>query len=253
MPEDRYERAQVLQWMFFEQYDHEPSIAVVRFWVAYSGPARGVRRPARGADGRGLPGARRDGAPPRRARVLRRRRRRRSPTSRCTPTRTWRPRAASTSRVPGDPRVDRAGRGDAGPRPDRRLSRCGEALVAKPSRTRDSFRRYVGVSWQRRRRRTKAAKRQTKTRRSPTPWGAAVVVEEVEVPQRSGEKRFATLVQLLESDGRASRSFASRTRPTESRGEARSRCVARDLERLRTALAERPALAAAFGLVGGGA
>ena len=39
VPEDRYERAQVLQWMFFEQYDHEPSIAVVRFWVAYSGRA----------------------------------------------------------------------------------------------------------------------------------------------------------------------------------------------------------------------
>jgi glutathione S-transferase len=37
VPEDRYERAHVLQWMFFEQYDHEPSIAVVRFWVAYSG------------------------------------------------------------------------------------------------------------------------------------------------------------------------------------------------------------------------
>ncbi len=37
VPEDRYERAQVLQWMFFEQYDHEPSIAVVRFWLVYSG------------------------------------------------------------------------------------------------------------------------------------------------------------------------------------------------------------------------
>jgi glutathione S-transferase len=37
VPEDPYERAQVLQWMFFEQYDLEPSIAVVRFWVAYSG------------------------------------------------------------------------------------------------------------------------------------------------------------------------------------------------------------------------
>jgi glutathione S-transferase len=37
VPDDRYERAQVLQWMFFEQYDHEPAIAVVRFWVAYSG------------------------------------------------------------------------------------------------------------------------------------------------------------------------------------------------------------------------
>ena len=37
VPGDRFERAQMLQWMFFEQYDHEPAIAVVRFWVAYSG------------------------------------------------------------------------------------------------------------------------------------------------------------------------------------------------------------------------
>jgi glutathione S-transferase len=37
LPDDGYERAKVLQWMFFEQYEHEPSIAVVRFWVAYSG------------------------------------------------------------------------------------------------------------------------------------------------------------------------------------------------------------------------
>jgi glutathione S-transferase len=37
VPSDAYERAQVLQWMFFEQYEHEPAIAVVRFLVAYSG------------------------------------------------------------------------------------------------------------------------------------------------------------------------------------------------------------------------
>ena len=37
VPEDPYERAQVLQWMFFEQYSHEPYLAVVRFWLAYSG------------------------------------------------------------------------------------------------------------------------------------------------------------------------------------------------------------------------
>lgn len=30
VPEDAFERAQVLQWMFFEQYNHEPYIAVVR-------------------------------------------------------------------------------------------------------------------------------------------------------------------------------------------------------------------------------
>jgi glutathione S-transferase len=34
LPDDPYERAQVLQWMFWEQYKHEPGIAVVRFWVA---------------------------------------------------------------------------------------------------------------------------------------------------------------------------------------------------------------------------
>jgi glutathione S-transferase len=37
VPADRYERAQVLQWMFFEQYDHEPALAVARFWLSYSG------------------------------------------------------------------------------------------------------------------------------------------------------------------------------------------------------------------------
>jgi glutathione S-transferase len=33
---DRLERARVLQWLFFEQYSHEPYIAVVRFWVLFS-------------------------------------------------------------------------------------------------------------------------------------------------------------------------------------------------------------------------
>ncbi|MEO8968259.1 MAG: glutathione S-transferase family protein [Solirubrobacteraceae bacterium] len=33
LPVDDYERAQVLQWMFFEQYDIEPNIAMVRFWA----------------------------------------------------------------------------------------------------------------------------------------------------------------------------------------------------------------------------
>ena len=37
VPDDPYERAQVLQWMFFEQYDLEINIAVVRFWLHYSG------------------------------------------------------------------------------------------------------------------------------------------------------------------------------------------------------------------------
>jgi glutathione S-transferase len=33
LPDDRYERTQVLQWLFFEQYSHEPYIAVARFWT----------------------------------------------------------------------------------------------------------------------------------------------------------------------------------------------------------------------------
>jgi glutathione S-transferase len=37
LSEDSYERAQVLQWQFFEQYSHEPFIAVARFWMTYSG------------------------------------------------------------------------------------------------------------------------------------------------------------------------------------------------------------------------
>jgi glutathione S-transferase len=39
VPEDAYETAQVLQWMFFEQYDVEPNIAVARFWIMYAGGA----------------------------------------------------------------------------------------------------------------------------------------------------------------------------------------------------------------------
>jgi glutathione S-transferase len=44
VPEDGYERAQVLQWLFFEQYSHEPNIAVLRFWRHYpdSMPAEDV-------------------------------------------------------------------------------------------------------------------------------------------------------------------------------------------------------------------
>ncbi len=32
LPADRLLRARVLQWMFFEQYSHEPYVAVLRFW-----------------------------------------------------------------------------------------------------------------------------------------------------------------------------------------------------------------------------
>ena len=35
LPADRFDHAQVLQWMFFEQYSHEPNIATVRFWLTH--------------------------------------------------------------------------------------------------------------------------------------------------------------------------------------------------------------------------
>jgi glutathione S-transferase len=35
-PADRWSRAEVLQWMFFEQYSHEPYVAVARFWLAFA-------------------------------------------------------------------------------------------------------------------------------------------------------------------------------------------------------------------------
>lgn len=35
IPADRFARAQMLQWMFFEQYSHEPYIAVARFWMNF--------------------------------------------------------------------------------------------------------------------------------------------------------------------------------------------------------------------------
>jgi glutathione S-transferase len=33
---DRWGRAEMLQWMFFEQYSHEPYVAVARFWLAFA-------------------------------------------------------------------------------------------------------------------------------------------------------------------------------------------------------------------------
>lgn len=39
LPDERYARAKVLEWLFFEQYSHEPYIATVRFWVKFLGKA----------------------------------------------------------------------------------------------------------------------------------------------------------------------------------------------------------------------
>jgi len=37
VPQDRFERADMLRWMFWEQYNHEPNVATLRFWIAFVG------------------------------------------------------------------------------------------------------------------------------------------------------------------------------------------------------------------------
>ena len=39
IPEDRFQQADMLRWMFFEQYNHEPNIATMRFWLRFLGEA----------------------------------------------------------------------------------------------------------------------------------------------------------------------------------------------------------------------
>lgn len=39
IPADRFDRADMLRWMFWEQYNHEPNIATVRFWMRWVGEA----------------------------------------------------------------------------------------------------------------------------------------------------------------------------------------------------------------------
>lgn len=33
-PQDKYAQSQVMQWLFFEQYSHEPNIATARYWIS---------------------------------------------------------------------------------------------------------------------------------------------------------------------------------------------------------------------------
>lgn len=39
LPEENFAKAQVMQWLFFEQFSHEPNIATPRFWVSILGKA----------------------------------------------------------------------------------------------------------------------------------------------------------------------------------------------------------------------
>ncbi len=37
IPADRFDRADMLRWMFWEQYNHEPNVATIRFWTGWIG------------------------------------------------------------------------------------------------------------------------------------------------------------------------------------------------------------------------
>jgi hypothetical protein len=86
--------------------------------------------------------------------------------------------------------------------------------------------------------------------RTATPWGGAEKLEEVTLTQRAGDKRFASVVELLVTEkGERLVRFAYSTGGAIRRGPVTLRM--RDLERLRAALADNPGLADALSLGGG--
>src|SRR3954449_12510161 len=74
-----------------------------------------------------------------------------------------------------------------------------------------------------------------------TPWGRAAAVEQVSVAQRAGERRFATVVELLETaDSERLVRFAYTTGGSVRRGPVTLR--AKDLERMQKLLERAPEL-----------
>lgn len=87
------------------------------------------------------------------------------------------------------------------------------------------------------------------TTRTATPWGPANLIDELPLAQRAGDKRFSSVVQLLETEkGERYVRFAYSTGGVARRGPVTLR--RRDLERLRAGLADHPALAEILGLGG---
>lgn len=84
------------------------------------------------------------------------------------------------------------------------------------------------------------------TRSVTTPWGKARAVEQVSVAQRAGERRFSTVVELLETDrGERLVRFAYTTDGTARRGPVTLR--AKDVERMQKLLERTPELRDALG------
>jgi hypothetical protein len=83
--------------------------------------------------------------------------------------------------------------------------------------------------------------------KAATPWGAAELVEELIVPQQAGEKRFASKLQLLETaKGERLVRFSYSGPGGGVRGPVTLR--ARDIGKLKKALAKYPGLAEALGV-----
>jgi hypothetical protein len=85
-----------------------------------------------------------------------------------------------------------------------------------------------------------------------TPWGRSRLIEHVALPQTAGDKRFKSVIELLETDrGERLIRIAYSTDGVVRRGPVTLRL--RDLAKLRTALAKAPTLAEALGALGGDA
>lgn len=82
--------------------------------------------------------------------------------------------------------------------------------------------------------------------KTATPWGPADLVERVTLKQQAGEKRFASVIELLENDrGERLVRIAYSTDGTARRGPVTLR--QKDVEKLHESLGEHPALAEALG------
>jgi hypothetical protein len=92
---------------------------------------------------------------------------------------------------------------------------------------------------------TTATKKTRKGEKAGTPWGPALILEEVRLPQHASGKRFAIVIQLLESrDGGQLVRLSYSTGGVVRRGPVTLR--AHDIDRLRVAVATKPGLARAL-------
>lgn len=82
--------------------------------------------------------------------------------------------------------------------------------------------------------------------KTATPFGPATLVERVSLPQKAGDKKFSSVLELLETDrGDRLIRVAYSTDGVVRRGPVTLR--ARDLDRLRSALAKAPELSSVLG------